>query len=105
MGQSLFNITSPEDHERLRTYLSSEGVLEAEWRKYFNLHIKRAGPRAESAVYEPVKMMGMHKQLMDSNPNSSPSSSYSGCSGASSSSRELSAAFNNEVINLIIKIF
>lgn len=104
MGQSLFNITSPEDHDRLRTYLSSEGVLETEWRKYFNIHIKRAGPRSESAVYEMVKMMGMHKQLGNTNPNNSPSSSYSGCSGASTSSRELSTTFNNEILVFFVKL-
>lgn len=90
MGQSLFNITAPDDHERLRMYLQCEGVIEQEWRKYFAMRLKRAGPRSESAVYEPVRVMGMHRQFSGENNHNSPSSS-------SSSSTTSNNTFNNEV--------
>lgn len=59
MGQSIFNVTAPEDHERLRMYLNQDPIAESEWRKYFNIRLKRAGPRTESAVFETVNLMGM----------------------------------------------
>ncbi|KAJ8934776.1 hypothetical protein NQ314_013202 [Rhamnusium bicolor] len=97
MGQSLFNITATEDHDRLRMYLQCEGVMEQEWRKYFNIRLKRAGPRSESAVYEPVKMMGMHRQLNnEANHNILPSSS--------SPSSSTSSTINNDVMVFFVKV-
>ncbi|XP_018570169.1 aryl hydrocarbon receptor nuclear translocator-like protein 1 isoform X3 [Anoplophora glabripennis] len=96
MGQSLFNITAPDDHERLRMYLQCEGVVEQEWRKYFNIRLKRAGPRSESAVYEPVRMMGMHRRLSGDNNQNSQSSS--------SSTSNASNTFNSEVLVFFVKI-
>lgn len=61
MGQSVFNIIAPEDHDRLKLHLGSEELLGPEWRKYFNVHLKRAGPRSEAAVYELVSFMGMQR--------------------------------------------
>ncbi|XP_056634378.1 circadian locomoter output cycles protein kaput-like isoform X2 [Diorhabda carinulata] len=84
MGQSLFNITAPEDHDRLKMFLQCEGDIEHDWRKYFTIRLKRAGPRSESPVYEQVKMMGMHRQ--GNNQNSIMSSNSSTASSSSSSS-------------------
>ncbi|XP_023027350.1 methoprene-tolerant isoform X1 [Leptinotarsa decemlineata] len=99
MGQSIFNITSPEDHERLRTYLQCEGDVDREWKKYFSVRLKRAGPRSESAVYEPVRMMGMHKPAGYPELNhNSPSSS------SSSSSSSTSSGLNNSIMVLFVKI-
>lgn len=76
MGQSIFNITSPEDHDLLRLYLNADGVFDNEWKKCFNIRLKRSGPRTESAVYEPVRIMGVHRpssQNNDYNQNTSTS--------------------------------
>lgn len=96
MGQSLFNITAPDDHDRLRVYLQSEGEIEHEWKKYFNIRLKRAGPRSESAVYELVKVMGMHRQVNNDSDVNSPSK----CSPSSSTS----STMNNEVLVFFVKI-
>ncbi|XP_049819781.1 aryl hydrocarbon receptor nuclear translocator-like protein 1 isoform X3 [Aethina tumida] len=85
MGQSLFNICAPDDHDRLRTYLKCSGAVEADWRKYFTVRLKRAGPRAETPVYEAVKMIGMHRTL-DTFCMNSPSSSRELLSPTSSTS-------------------
>ncbi|XP_072394725.1 basic helix-loop-helix ARNT-like protein 1 isoform X2 [Diabrotica undecimpunctata] len=89
MGQSLFNITSPDDQDRLKIFLQCEGDIEQEWRKCFNIKLKRAGPRSETPVYEQVRMMGMHRQgtptgVHQSNMLSSSCSSSSSSSSASS---------------------
>lgn len=73
MGQTLFNITSPDDHDRLKFYLQYDGALDAEYKKNFNLKLKRAGPRSETAVYEPVRLMGMHRLANNNTPQSSSS--------------------------------
>ncbi|CAH0545669.1 unnamed protein product [Brassicogethes aeneus] len=102
MGQSLFNITAPEDHDRLRTYLRSEGVVEAEWRKYFKIKLKRAGPRSESPVYETVKMMGMHRSQINNHcgsPSSSPGSSRDLTSPTSSTGSN-----TNDVLVFFVRI-
>lgn len=75
MGQTLFNITSPDDHERLKFFLQYEGALDAEYKKNFNLKLKRAGPRSETAVYEPVRLMGMHRLATNPSYSQSPTSS------------------------------
>lgn len=89
MGQTLFNITSPDDHDRLKFYLQYEGVLDAEYKKNFNLKLKRAGPRSETAVYEPVRLMGMHR-LATGLPDSS-------LSPSTTSSSSSSIGINNDV--------
>ncbi|GJQ79627.1 Met [Trypoxylus dichotomus] len=68
MGQSIFNLISPEDVDRFRMYINpNSDMSEADWRKYFNIHIKRAGPRNESPVYELVNIMGMQRPTDNSN--------------------------------------
>lgn len=68
MGQSIFNLISPEDIDRFRMYINpNSDMSEADWRKYFNIHIKRAGPRNESPVYELVNIMGMQRPTENSN--------------------------------------
>nr|QQM99831.1 methoprene-tolerant protein [Galeruca daurica] len=88
MGQSLFNITAPEDQDRLKMFLQCEGDIEQDWRKYFTIRLKRAGPRSESPVYEQVRMMGMHRQgsSYGNNQNTIMSSNSSTVSSSSSSS-------------------
>ncbi|XP_022907239.1 neuronal PAS domain-containing protein 2-like isoform X2 [Onthophagus taurus] len=77
MGQSIFNLISADDTERFRMYISTvNDISDNDWRKYFNMHLKRAGPRNEAAVYEVVNITGT--QLRD--PTAIP---------ASSSNREL----------------
>lgn len=85
MGQSIFNITSPDDHDRLRMYINRESVLDGEWKKCFNIRLKRAGPRTESPVYEPVRVMGVHRPSFDENNKDT------------STSKEI--ALNNDVCN------
>lgn len=75
MGQTLYNITSPDDHERLKFFLQYDGALDAECKKNFNLKLKRAGPRSETAVYEPVRLMGMHRLATNASHTQSPTSS------------------------------
>lgn len=83
MGQNIINITSPDDQDVLRMHLNShELAMDADWRKYFDVHLRRAGPRSEAPVYEPVRFMGMHYSYGSDNGSCSP--------GSESSSRDLS---------------
>ncbi|XP_065162211.1 basic helix-loop-helix ARNT-like protein 1 isoform X1 [Atheta coriaria] len=59
MGQSVFNVIAPDDQSRFKTYLRTDLVTESDWRKYFNLRLRRAGPRSESPVYEAIEVMGV----------------------------------------------
>lgn len=74
MGQTIFTIAAPEDHDRLRLYITQSGsdpststtnsqvhISDRDWRKYFNIRLKRAGPRSEPPVYESVNVMGMQR--------------------------------------------
>ncbi|XP_031346427.1 aryl hydrocarbon receptor nuclear translocator-like protein 1 isoform X1 [Photinus pyralis] len=61
MGQSIYNITYTDDHDRMRLHIGSEDLICTEWRKYFNARLKRAGPRSETPVYEMVTFMGMQR--------------------------------------------
>lgn len=92
MGQSIYNITLQEDHERLRIYLNSDADLN--WKKYFTVRFRRAGTRTESPVYESVNIMGMQRLMQQNDASCSPSSSSS-----SSSIRDTlsSSTFNNNV--------
>lgn len=74
MGQSIFNITSSDDHEKLRIYINSESVMDNDWKKYFSIRLKRATPRTESAVYEPVNLMGVHRPFCPNDHNQNASS-------------------------------
>lgn len=65
MGHSIFNITAPEDHEKLRMHISPDGLSDPEWRKYFTLYLKKAGPRTESPVYELCSVVGMERSVLD----------------------------------------
>lgn len=77
MGHSIYNIAAPEDRERLRMYISPEGMSDREWRKYFTVHLKKAGPRTESAVYEQCSVMGMQRPASYSEPECSSSNTPS----------------------------
>lgn len=102
MGQSIYNITAPEDQDRLRVYLSTDNLSEPEWRKYFNIRLKRAGTRTESPVYEPVNVMGMprlNQTAFDCSNNSSSSNSSTSDRDAASN------AFNNDVIIHLLNAF
>jgi len=93
MGQSIYNIIAPEDHDRLRLHINSD-VLGSEWRKYFNVHLKRAGPRSEAAVYETVSFMGMQRTNNDrTNSNSENGSTSREVANASVSSNDVLVFF------------
>lgn len=96
MGQSIFNLTAPEDQEVIRLHLHSENFSEKEWRKHFSIRFKKAGPRSESAIYETVTLMGVHI---------SPSTNYS--KGITTNGKEVvtSSSLNNEVNNVFNYIF
>ncbi|CAH1170148.1 unnamed protein product [Phaedon cochleariae] len=110
MGQSLFNITSSDDHERLRTYLQCIGAVEHDWTKYFGVRLRRAGPRSESAVFEPAKMMGVHRQAGGAGVGGAGLGGAGqvdgGASPASSRSSTTSSVgcSNNDMIVLFVKI-
>lgn len=87
MGHSIYNIAAPEDRERLRMHISPEGLTDREWRKYFTVHLKKAGPRTESAVYELCSVMGMQRPA-----------SYNNEPESSSSSSTASTSLNNNVV-------
>lgn len=62
MGHSVYNITAAEDRDRLRMFVNPENsVTNPVWRKYINVHLKKAGPRTESAVYEVCSLVGMQR--------------------------------------------
>lgn len=65
MGHSIFNITAPEDHEKVRMHISPDGLSDPEWRKYFTVYLKKAGPRTESPVYEMCSVMGMERPVLE----------------------------------------
>ncbi|VEN49933.1 unnamed protein product, partial [Callosobruchus maculatus] len=102
MGQSLFNITSPEDHDRLRMYLQCEGVLEHEWKKYFTVRLKRAGPRSEQAVYEPVNIMGMHRH--ENGIGASANAAGSTSPSTSTSSVTSTGTLNSDILVFFVKV-
>ncbi|XP_068898008.1 basic helix-loop-helix ARNT-like protein 1 isoform X4 [Tenebrio molitor] len=91
MGQSIFNITPSDDHDRLRTYINSECVLDGGWKKYFSGRLKRAGPRTESAVYETVRIRSIHC-MDDYNQNTS-------------TNRDVSSTSLNHVLLFFVTIF
>lgn len=95
MGQSIFNIAAPEDHDRLRMYLNTDSLSDPEWRKYFNIRLKRAGPRTESAVYEPVNVMGMQR----------PSSQSSTSTCTTICKESPTNSLNNEVTNFFLNVY
>lgn len=64
MGQSIYTITSSEDHERLRVHLSPD-IIDSEWRRYFKLSLAKAGPRTESPAYEQFCVMGMIRPTVE----------------------------------------
>ncbi|XP_076271610.1 circadian locomoter output cycles protein kaput-like isoform X2 [Rhynchophorus ferrugineus] len=103
MGESLYSVTAEEDRDRLKTYLQCEGELGQSWRKYFSIRIKRAGPRSEPAVYECIKMMGIHKHLQPNNNGSSTTVATANNMIASTSSSP--APYNSEIFVFFAKIF
>ncbi|XP_060535881.1 basic helix-loop-helix ARNT-like protein 1 isoform X2 [Cylas formicarius] len=101
MGQSLFGLAAPEDHEKLRTHLQSEGEVDTDWRKYFAVSLRRAGPRSETPVYESVRMMGVHRHLGGSaHAPDSPSTSSSSSSVASPQATPV----NTDILVFFVKI-
>ncbi|XP_050301805.1 aryl hydrocarbon receptor nuclear translocator-like protein 2 isoform X2 [Anthonomus grandis grandis] len=102
MGQSLFTVTASEDHDRLRMYLGCEGEIEQSWKKYFNIKIRRAGPKSEAPHYEAVRLMGIHKHA-----NLSPGSSSSGAASPTSSAASTSSlqtTLNTDVLVFFVKL-
>lgn len=105
LGQSLYNITSPTDHDILKVHITPDSILYSDWRKYFRLHLKRAGPRSEKPVYENVVFTGLLKSdkstfLSSSSSSSSPSTSSCddyGPSTSSSSESTSSSTYNDDV--------
>ncbi|XP_063920625.1 circadian locomoter output cycles protein kaput-like isoform X2 [Zophobas morio] len=95
MGQSIYNITSPEDHDLLRMYISTESVLNCQWKKCFSIRLKRAGPRTESAVYEPVRIMSVHRSSNNNDYNQNTSTSRDAASNT----------LNNDVLLFFVRIF
>ncbi|KAK9884917.1 hypothetical protein WA026_009154 [Henosepilachna vigintioctopunctata] len=96
MGQSIYNITSQTDHDKLRTYLTSSGDLETSWRKYFTISLKRAGPKSEAPVFESVRVMGIHRPCgtpHDFNQNTSTSNEVVAINSA-----------NNDILVLFIRV-
>ncbi|XP_017779280.1 PREDICTED: aryl hydrocarbon receptor nuclear translocator-like protein 1 isoform X1 [Nicrophorus vespilloides] len=99
MGQSIFNITAQEDHDRFRMYITSDSIPEREWRKYFNIRLRRAGPRSESPVYESVNVMGMQRMTSINQTQSSQDSS-------SSNSRDVSSqSVSNEMWVFFVRLY
>ncbi|KAL1517549.1 hypothetical protein ABEB36_001299 [Hypothenemus hampei] len=85
MGQSLFTVTAPDDHDLLRYYLMPEGDTKQSWKKYFSIKIKRAGPKAETTPqYEIIKLVGMHRNLANEGEASTSHSSQTPSSSSSS---------------------
>lgn len=70
MGQSIYNIISPDDQDCLRKYITAENKPDVEWKTSFGGRLKRAGPRTESPVYESVRIRSIH-YMNDHNQNSS----------------------------------
>ncbi|XP_066138919.1 basic helix-loop-helix ARNT-like protein 1 isoform X1 [Euwallacea fornicatus] len=64
MGQFLCSIVAPEDHERLRSQLASEGEILTNWKRDFNIKMRRAGPKSEAPQYEVIRLMGVSKSLI-----------------------------------------
>lgn len=107
MGQSLFNITATDDHEKLRTFLRADQNqfdFQCNFKGNFNMHLKRAGPRSEQPVYEPVKFMNMSSNIFNREKTSAATSPSSSCS--SNSSRELLTTFTDVLnVNCVINLF
>ncbi|KAF5305308.1 hypothetical protein FQA39_LY09273 [Lamprigera yunnana] len=95
MGQSIYNITYSEDHDRMRLHIASEDLLSSEWRKYFNVRLKRAGPRSETPVYETVSFMGMQR---------SNSNERTEAHNGSNSKDVVSSTTNNDVLVFFVKL-
>lgn len=93
MGHSIYNIAAPEDRDRLRIHISPDGLSDREWRKYFQVHLKKAGPRTESAVYELCSIMGMQRPASYNEPE---------CSSSSSSSTSSTSLNNNVKLQIVV---
>lgn len=107
MGQSLFNITSPDDHEKLRTFLRSDFTnceFHYNWKRYFNLNLKRAGPRSEQPVFEPVKFMSINNNILNNGPRSSAGTSPSSSCSSTNSSRDITSTFNDVINNPLFSL-
>ncbi|XP_030765878.1 circadian locomoter output cycles protein kaput-like isoform X2 [Sitophilus oryzae] len=102
LGESLYSVTASEDRERLKTYLRCEGELEQGWRKYFSIRIKRAGPRSEPAIYETIKMMGIHKQMTPTNVDSTNANCTALVPSTSGGAPE---PYNSDLLIFFAKIF
>lgn len=99
MGQSIYNITLNEDHERLRNYLNSDADIN--WKKCtLTLRLRRAGTRTESPAFETVSIMGLQSPKPPNYDScaSSPSSSTT----SSSSIVSTSSSINGDVSVLLL---
>ncbi|KAF2899287.1 hypothetical protein ILUMI_06889 [Ignelater luminosus] len=102
MGQSIYNITHPEDHDRLRLHISSN-MWGSDWRKYFNVHLKRSGPRSEAPVYEPVNFMGMQKTNSDKSPERTHNGTSSG-EVVSTTTATTTTSSNTDILIFFVKL-
>lgn len=93
MGQSMYQITAPDDHDILRLYLQRDTTMDSDWRRYFKIKLKKAGPRSETTVYEEIRMTGLHILFNGEGGMSSMSS----MSSASSTSTVSSLGANYDV--------
>ncbi|KAK4877506.1 hypothetical protein RN001_010012 [Aquatica leii] len=96
MGQSIYNITYSEDHDRMRLHIASDDLISSEWRKYFNVRLKRAGPRSEPPVYETVTFMGMQRSNRPDRTDAQ--------NGSHSKELISSSTTNNEVLVFFVKL-
>lgn len=94
MGQSIYNITYTDDHDRMRVHIGSDELICTEWRKYFNVRLKRAGPRSETPVYEMVTFMGMQRTARNSDSRN----------GSNSKEVVSSSGSNNNVLIFFVKL-
>nr|UTE95860.1 met1 [Lasioderma serricorne] len=97
MGHSIFNITAPEDHDILRMYIGPDGLQDPDHRKQFNVRLRRAGPRTESAVYELCSIMGIQTNYkLDDTADIDCISEHS--------SNSSQVALNNDILIFFVKV-
>ncbi|CAH1123125.1 unnamed protein product [Ceutorhynchus assimilis] len=104
MGQSLFTVTASEDHDRLRMYLGSEGEMEQGWKKYFNIKVRRAGPKSETPQYELVSMMGLHRNMSVLEQASTSASGNSSPMSSAASTSSIQTSLNTDILIFFVKL-
>lgn len=99
MGQSIFTITPSTDHDRLRMYLTAFEGIGDQIKKYFNIRLKRAGPRTEVPAFENVRVMSIHRPYNEDSGSSTHSSPRSHSGEVS-----VSSTINNDILILFLRI-